>query len=191
MMQFQKSDPIFNMEVDVKRSVYNFQPNYSVTMVTREEVTWRNEPPPRVNGFVWYTVDNRSREGTKAGVYGQSSGRRLKISPGKHVTIFDAEIYVFLFCTHEIHKDVRPEKYGIICSDGQAALKLFRLPKQRSHWYSSAQGRWLSYPCTILWKCFESPDILGFVGMKLPMSSQRRELFARLLDQNRPWGVSR
>jgi len=70
------------------------------------------------------------RGGTEVGVYGQSSGRRLNISPIKYVTVFEAEIYTFLFCAHEIHIDVRPEKYDIICFDSQAALKALQATKK-------------------------------------------------------------
>jgi ribonuclease HI len=34
-----------------------------------------------------------------------------------------------MFCAHEIHIDVRPEKHGIICSDSQAALKALQATK--------------------------------------------------------------
>jgi len=37
------------------------------------------------------------REGTGAGVYGQSVGRRLGFSLGRYVTIFQAEILKLIF----------------------------------------------------------------------------------------------
>ena len=63
------------------------------------------------------------REGTGTGVYGHSVGRRLSFSPGRYVTVFNAEIYVVLTGVYEIQFQNRPEKYVSICSDSQAALK--------------------------------------------------------------------
>jgi len=37
LLRLQQSDPTFNMGVDVMRPVYNFEPQYRVTMLTREE----------------------------------------------------------------------------------------------------------------------------------------------------------
>jgi len=36
---------------------------------------------------------------------------------------------------------------------------------------------------------FWSPDILGYMELKLPIGSQGRELFTSLLDWNMPWGL--
>ena len=66
--------------------------------------------------------------------------------------------------------------------------KLCRLLKQRPHWYSSAKERGMTFPSPILWDSSGSPDVLGYVEMKLPVGCQGRELFTSLLDLNRPWG---
>jgi hypothetical protein len=50
-------------------------------------------------------------------------GRRHSISLGKHVTVFQAEVYVILACVYEIQINVSPEKYATICSDSHAALQ--------------------------------------------------------------------
>ena len=63
------------------------------------------------------------REGTGAGVYGQSVGRRLSFTLGKHATVFQVEIYTILACVYQIQLQNRLEKYVSICSDSQAALK--------------------------------------------------------------------
>jgi len=59
------------------------------------------------------------KEGTRAGVYGQSVERRLSISIGRYATVFQAEIYAILACAYEIQLYVGPEKYVSICSDSQ------------------------------------------------------------------------
>jgi hypothetical protein len=65
-----------------------------------------------VKGLVWYTDGSRTQGGRAgAGVYGQFSGRRLSISLGKYVTVFQAEIYAILACDYEIQTNARSEKY--------------------------------------------------------------------------------
>jgi len=51
------------------------------------------------------------KEGTGAGVYGQSVGRRLSFSLGRYATVFQAEIYAILVCVYEIQFQNRPKKY--------------------------------------------------------------------------------
>ena len=63
------------------------------------------------------------REGTGAGVFGESVRRRLSFFLGRYTTVFQAEIYAILACVYEIQSQNRPEKYVSICSDSQAALK--------------------------------------------------------------------
>ena len=70
MTLLQKSDPVFNMRVDVMKPVFNLEPKYRVTMLTREEWTRGPEVPPMVKGLVWYMDGSRTVEGTGAGVYG-------------------------------------------------------------------------------------------------------------------------
>jgi len=76
-MRLQQSDPIFNMGVDVMRPAYNFEPQYWVTMLTREDWTKATGDPPAVKGLVWFTDGSKMGEGTGAGVYGQSVGRKM------------------------------------------------------------------------------------------------------------------
>jgi hypothetical protein len=104
----QKSDPIVNMGVDVMKPVFNLEPKYRVTMLTREEWT-RGPGTPVVKGLVCYTDGSRTAEGTGAEVYGQSVNRRLSISLGKHATVFQAEIFAILACVHDIETQDRPE----------------------------------------------------------------------------------
>ena len=51
------------------------------------------------------------KEGTGAGVYGQSVGRMLSFSVGRYAPVFQAEIYAILACAHEIQFQGRPEKH--------------------------------------------------------------------------------
>ena len=80
MKRLQKSDPVFNMGVDVMRPGHNSEPKYKVTMLTTEEWTKGPGDLPAFQGLVWQTNQSRTQRGTRAGVNGQSSGRRLSIT---------------------------------------------------------------------------------------------------------------
>jgi len=110
------------------KSVFNLEPKYRVTMLTREEWTTGPGTPPEVKGLVWFTDGFR----TVDGVYGQSVERRLSISLGKHATVFQAEVYAILACVHETETKDWPQKYVSICCDRQAALKWLRAAKTTS-----------------------------------------------------------
>jgi len=83
------------------RPVFNLVTKHRVTMFTRDEWTRGTGTLPTVKGLVWFTDGSRIAEVTGTGVYGQSVGRRLKISLGKHATLFQVEVYAILACVHE------------------------------------------------------------------------------------------
>jgi len=114
------------------RPAFNLEPKYRVTMLTREDWTSGSGPPPEIKGLVCYTDGSRMKEGTGAGVYGQSLKRRLSFSLGKYTTVFQAEIYAILACAYDLQSLNRPEKYISICSDSQAALKALKAVKTTS-----------------------------------------------------------
>jgi len=80
LMRLQQSDPIFNMGVDVMRPAYNFESQYRVTMLTREDWTKATGAPPAVKGFVWFT------DGSKMG--GGDRGWSLRIIGRKKAQLF-------------------------------------------------------------------------------------------------------
>ena len=49
-MRLQQSDPMFNMGIDVTRPAYIFEPQYRVTMLTREDWTKATGASPAVKG---------------------------------------------------------------------------------------------------------------------------------------------
>jgi len=99
------------MGVDIMRPAFNIEPKNRVTMLTSEDWNKGTGTPPAVKGFIWFTDGSKMREGTGAGVYGQSVGRRLSFSLGRHAMVFQAEIYAILACGYEIQFQNRPEKY--------------------------------------------------------------------------------
>jgi len=108
------------------RPAYNFEPQYKVTMFMREDWAKATGAPPAVKGLVWFTDGSKMREGARAGVYGQSVGRRLSFSLGRYTTVFQVEIYAILACAYEVQSQNRPEKYVSLCSDSLAALKVLK-----------------------------------------------------------------
>jgi len=98
-------------------------------MLTREDWTKATGTPPTVKGIAWYTDGSKMREGTGVGAYGQSVGRRLSFSLGRHATVFQTEIYATLACAHEVQSQNRPERYDSICSDSLAALRALKAVK--------------------------------------------------------------
>jgi len=132
LTQLQKSDPIYAMGIDIMKPVFNLEPKYRVTMLTREEWTRSPGTPPVVKGLVWFTDGSRTEEGTGAWVFGQSVNRRPSISLGKHTTVFRAEVYAILAWVHKVRTQDRPEKYVSICSDSQAALKALQAARTMS-----------------------------------------------------------
>jgi hypothetical protein len=94
------------------KPVFNLEPKYRVTLLTREDWTRGSGTPPAVKGLIWYTGGSRTVEWTGVGVYEQSAHRSLSISLGKHATVFQADVYAILACVHEIETQVRPEKYS-------------------------------------------------------------------------------
>jgi len=70
------------------RPAFKFELKNMVTMLPREEWTRGPVTPPVVKGPIWFTYGSRMKEGTGAGVHGQSVGRRLSISLGWSATVF-------------------------------------------------------------------------------------------------------
>ena len=132
LTRLQKPGPIFNVRVHIMKPVFNLEPKYRVTMLTRDEWTRGPGAPLMVKGLVWCMDGSRTAEGTAVGVYGQSVNRKLSIPLGKHATVFQAKVYGILDCTEETATQDHPEKYVNICSVSQAALKALQAAKTTS-----------------------------------------------------------
>jgi ribonuclease HI len=114
------------------RPAYNFELKYRVTVLTREDWTTGTRTPPMIKGHVWFTDGSQMRGGTRAGVYGQSIGRRLSFSLGKYATVFKVKVFAILACVHYIKAHGIPEKHVRICSDSLVALKALRTVSKTS-----------------------------------------------------------
>ena len=63
LLRLQQSDPSFSMGVDAMRPIYNFEPRFRVTVLTREDWAKADGSPPAVKGLVWFTDGSRMRGG--------------------------------------------------------------------------------------------------------------------------------
>jgi hypothetical protein len=113
---------------------------------------------------------------------GKSLGRRLIISIGKHATVFQTVVYAILACVYEIQMNARPEKYGSICSDSQAALKALQSAKTTSLLVRQCQKALNDISTQQTVGPFGFLDLLGYQEIKLPASSQEMVLFLSILD---------
>ena len=162
LMRLQQSDPTFNMGVDAMRPSFNFEPKYRVTSLTREDWTRGTGTPPVVKGHVWFTDGCRMKEGTGAGVYGQSVRRRLSFSLGRYATVFQAEIYMLswhVLMKFNFRDDQRRTSVSALVA-GQLS-KLFR-SSERLHWSNSANRHSMISLPGRLWGCIGSLDMLGY-----------------------------
>ena len=140
LLRLEQSDPTFNMGIDVMRPIYNFDPQYRVNVLTREDSAKATGSPPAVKGLVWFTDGSKMRDGAGAGVYGQSVKRSPSFPLGRYTTIFRAEIYAILTCAYEIQSQNRPEKYVSICSDSLGDLRALEAVRTSLLWCISGKS---------------------------------------------------
>jgi hypothetical protein len=150
----------------------NLEPRYRVTISHREDWTRGLAAPPEVKGLIWYTDGSKMREGSGAGVYGQSVKRRLSYPLGRYTTVFQTEIYAILACVYEIQSLDRPDKYVSICSDSQAALKARQATRMTSLLVQQCQKVLNEIPPGMLWGSIGSLGMPGYEVMRLLMNSQ-------------------
>jgi ribonuclease HI len=72
---------------------------------------------------VWYTDGSRTKEGTGAGKHGVRPEIDIKVSLGRHATVFQADVYAIIYCLLENIKRSYCNKRICIFSHSQAALK--------------------------------------------------------------------
>jgi ribonuclease HI len=114
------------------RPIFNLEPKYGVTVLTREAWTKGTGVPSAVKGLVWFTDGSRMEGRAGARDYWQSVGRRLSFSLGRYMTVFQAEIFAILACVYDIRNQHRSERYVSICSDSQAALNALKAVRTTS-----------------------------------------------------------
>ena len=191
LMRLQQSDPIFNLGVDVMRPAFNFEPNYRVIMLTREDWTKGTGTPPVVKGLVWFTVGSKMKKGNGAEFCGQSVGRRLSFSLGRYAAIFQAEIYAILGCIYEIHFQGRPEKHVSICSDNQASLKALQAVSTTSQLVQQCQKSLNDISARHVVELYWVPGHAGVRGNEIAYVLARGGAVLEFLGPEQALGVSR
>ena len=79
-------------------------------------------------------------------------------------------------------------KMSVFALIARRLWKHFRLQKQRLHWYNSVKRCWMISLTGTLWGCTGYLDMLGYVEMKSPTSSQWVAPLRSLLDPCHPLG---
>jgi len=179
------------MGVDVMMSAYNFEPQYRITMLMREDWTKATCAPPAVKGLVWFTDGSKMREGTGAGVYGQLVRRRLSFSLGRYATVFQEEIYAILAYASEIKSQNRPEKYVSICSDSLTALKALKAVRTTSPLVHQCQKALNDISIRHVVGLFWVPGHAGIRGNEIANGLARGGTALRFLGPEPALGVSR
>jgi hypothetical protein len=133
----QQLDAIFNMAVDLTKPAFNYETKYRVTMLTREEWTRGTGTPPAIKVLVWFT-DGSRMEGTGAGVYGKSVGRRVRVSLGMYATVF--KLRYMLSWNMLMKFNFMVDQRSTLVSDLTARrLWKFYRPRERLHWLNSVK----------------------------------------------------
>jgi len=113
-------DPILGMWSDYTIPVYH----YFKIFVKIDRDYWRNKNPvfPE-DALIWFTDSSRASSGTGSGIFGLRPNRSLSFPLGKFATVFQTEIYAILQCACENIRRAYKNKWILIFSDSQAALK--------------------------------------------------------------------
>jgi ribonuclease HI len=90
--------------------------------------------------LMWYTDRSRTKEGTGAEMHGVTPEIDIKVSLGRHATVFQAEVYAIIYCLLENINRSYCTKSIFIFSDSQAALKALNLSLIKSK---------------LVWNCFK------------------------------------
>jgi len=80
------------------------------------------------DALIWFTDGSRASSGTGSGIFGLRPNRSFSFSLGKLATVFQTEIYTILQCACENIRRAYKNKWILIFSDSQAALKALSSP---------------------------------------------------------------
>lgn len=122
-----------SMRSDRKVPSFSFNTPYTTVLPSREDWNTRGHGLLTPKGLVWFTDGSRTRDGSGAGVYGESPRVRLSFPLGRYATVFQAEVFAILACAYENLERGFTNKHIYICSDSQAALlalKSFRVSSE-------------------------------------------------------------
>ena len=124
------SDPLLEMQADLTTPVYYYSKVFSVII---DWDHWKNKDPvfPE-DALIWFTDGTKANSGTGSDIYGLRPNRSFSFPLGKFATVFQNEIYAILQCACENIRRAYKNKWILIFSDSQAALKALSGPKVAS-----------------------------------------------------------
>jgi hypothetical protein len=129
-------------------------------------------------------------QGMGAGVYGNSLGRRLRISLENMLHFFRLR-YMLSWPVLMKFKQTLGQRNKLVFAlivSGQVAMKAFRLPTQLLHWYDNAKRcRIILIPNTQRY-CIGFLDMLGCKEIKSLTGLQGTVVFRNLSDLSCLWG---
>jgi hypothetical protein len=124
------SDPIIEMRADHIIPVFNHSRTFKV-IIDRDY--WRNvDPVVPEDTLVWFTDGSRMPLLTGSGIFGVRPHRSLGFSLGKFATVFQTEIYAILHYAYENIRRAYRNKWILIFSESQTALRALDGPKMMS-----------------------------------------------------------
>ncbi|KAL1447730.1 hypothetical protein WDU94_015574 [Cyamophila willieti] len=85
---------------------------------------WQPDRNLKDGDIIWYTDGSKTRYGSGAGIFGMSPNKHIKVSLGRHATVFQAEVTAILIATQTSIEMRLCEKNIFIFSDSQAAIKV-------------------------------------------------------------------
>ena len=135
----------------------------------------------------WFRMKQRSG----AGVYWQSLKRRFSFSLGRYTTGFQAEIFAILACVHDIQSQNRPEKYVIIRSCSQAALKALQAVRTTSSLVHQCQKSFNDIPARHVVGIYWVTGHAGVRGTEIADGLARSGSALRFLGSEPALGVSK
>jgi len=123
-------DPILDMRSDYTIPVYYHSKIFNVII---DWDYWRNKDAvfPE-DALIWITDGSRANSGTGSGIFGLRPNRSFSFPLGTFATVFQTEIYAILQCACENIRRAYKNKWILIFSDSQTALKALSSPKVTS-----------------------------------------------------------
>jgi ribonuclease HI len=100
MTQNKKKEPVLPMGAHKIIPKYDYGKSFTVRFPDRFE--WKHGlKNDREGELIWYTDGSKTSKGTRAGVYAYGTRRKLSVSLGQYITVFQAEVYVIKACMFE------------------------------------------------------------------------------------------
>lgn len=105
---------------------------FKVTIPDREDWGPELEPEFLRNSEVWYTDGSVTGERAGAGVFAGTGCMSRHVPLGRHITVFQAEVFAILICGQDLLSGPQRNGTTVICSDSKAAIRAIEAGEVRS-----------------------------------------------------------